>query len=244
MPRADTLTRLAAVRKIRTQLIAKGYPRLAVATLLAGAGITAFASSVLLLGLGLEQMGLRYFLAVVVGYVTFLLLIRVWIALNRDAHDLSVPDLFHAVPDLPHGSIETATDASFSGGSSGGGASHSWGEPNVEIADLSDVDADDAWPVVIAVVVAAILAVGAIIALWYVVYTAPILLAEVALDAALVAGMYRKLRREEAGHWLGSAVRRTWKPAAIVAICLTAAGLVMQWAVPSALSVGEVFRRL
>ena len=51
-------------------------------------------------------------------------------------------------------------------------------------------------------------------------YAAPVLLAEVALDAALVAGIYRKLRKEDARYWLGSALRHTWLPAVIAAVCL------------------------
>lgn len=50
--------------------------------------------------------------------------------------------------------------------------------------------------------------------------------------------------KEEAGHWLGSAVRHTWKPATAVAECLSLAGAAIQWKVSSALSLGEVFRQL
>ena len=245
-PRVATTPRYAALRKIRTQFISRGYPRLVAMTLLAGAGITAFGSSVLMLGYGLEAMGLRYLLATVIGYITFLLLIRVWIAMNRTAEHLQISDVLN-IPDFSTGShLGPTTNAGFSGGSSGGGgASQSWGQPSIEMPDLDvGVDADEAWPFIVAVVVALALALGALFALYYVVYTAPILLAEVALDAALVAGVYRKLRKEDAGYWLASAIRHTWKPAAAVAICLSIAGSVVQWAMPSALSIGEVFRHL
>jgi hypothetical protein len=237
--------RYAALRKVRTQFIERGYPRLVAMTLLAGAGITAFGSSVLLLGLGLDHMGLRYALATAVGYVAFLLLIRVWIAMNRTMEHLQISDVL-SIPDLPTGAgVTPTTNAGFSGGGSGGGgASHSWGAPSMEMPDLDvGVDADEAWPVVVAAIIALVRALGAVFALYYVVYTAPILLAEVALDAALVAGVYRNLRKEDAGYWLTSAIRHTWKPAAAVAICLSIAGTVLQWAIPSALSIGEVFRQ-
>jgi hypothetical protein len=74
------------------------------------------------------------------------------------------------------------------------------------------------------------------------VYYAPLLLAEVALDAALVTGIYRRLRRQDTRHWLGSAIRHTWKPAAAVAVCLYVIGVVVQWAVPSARTIGGVLR--
>ena len=78
----------------------------------------------------------------------------------------------------------------------------------------------------------------------YVVYAAPALLAEVALDAALVAGINRRLRKEDARHWLDSAFRHTWLPALIVASCLYAAGMAFQWAAPDARSIGDVVRAL
>ena len=112
--------------------------------------------------------------------------------------------------------------------------------PGVDIG----VDADEAWPVVLAIIIGGLLALGGLFALLYVIYAAPVLLAEVALDAALVAGIYRKLRKEDARHWLTSAIGRTWKPAAIVAGCLSLAGMIVQWATPDALSIGDVIARL
>jgi hypothetical protein len=78
----------------------------------------------------------------------------------------------------------------------------------------------------------------------YVIYAAPLLLAEVALDAALVSTAYRKLRREEAGHWAGAVLRRTWLPAVVLVASLVAAGYALQRIVPEAQSIGGVVRAL
>jgi uncharacterized membrane protein YgcG len=185
-------------------------------------------------------MGLRYLTATAVGYVVFLLLIRAWIEINRPRErraDLDVPDLPGGQP----ANGEAAAD--FSGGSSGGGgASASWGEPNLPAVDFDVPDVDEAWPLVLAIAVAAIVLLGGVVALFYVVYYAPLLLAEVALDAALVTGIYRRLRKQDTGHWLGSAIRNTWKPALAVAVCLYAIGAVIQWAAPSSRTIGDVLR--
>ena len=119
------------------------------------------------------------------------------------------------------------------------GASANWDVPHFGAVDAG-VDVDDAWPLVLAA--AALL--GGVLAMIYVVYAAPVLLAEIALDAALVAGIYRKLRKQDARYWLGSALRHTWKPAAVAAVCLWITGTALQWAVPDARSIGDVVRAL
>jgi hypothetical protein len=215
---------------MRARLIATGFPRFVILLILVIAGLTAFGFSALALNAGLDDMAVRYFVATIVGYAAFLLLIRVWIALRRGESDIS--DL----PDISH--LPSRGDA-FGGGQSGGaGATESWGQAADSVIGVDVPDADEAWPVVLAAVVL----LGGVLAMLYVVYLAPVLLAEVALDAALVTGIYRKLRKKDAGHWLGSAVRHTWLPATIAAVCIAFAGLVLQWAEPTARSIGDVFR--
>ena len=222
--------------------IAPGYPRLVILLILTGAGLAAFGFSALSLGFGLDDMALRYFAATLVGYGAFLLLIRLWIALHRIRSEpgrdgVDVIDVGLRSP--------TGGDSfdGFGGGSSGGGgASASWGSGDATSSsgiDL-DVDADAGVPLLLA----AALVLGSVLALAYVVYAAPILLAEVALDAAIVTGLYRRLRKQDVRHWLGSAVRRTWLPATIAAVCFAFAGMAIEWAKPGARSIGDVIREL
>lgn len=211
--------------------MATGFPRFVILLMLVVAGLTAFGFSALALRAGLDDMSVRYFMATLIGYAVFLLLIRVWIALRRGESDIS---------DLPDISDFPSNGDAFGGGQSGGaGATGNWGEPAGDAGiDLDVPDADAAWPVVLA----AVILLGGVLAMFYVVYAAPVLLAEVALDAALVTGIYRKLRKKDAGHWLESAVRHTWLPATIAAVCMAVVGVVLQWAEPTARSIGDVFR--
>ena len=174
------------------------------------------------LSLGLDEMGLRYLVATLVGYVTFLMLIRAWIALHRVTDPGGLDGL-----NLPDGTSPSGSgDAGFSGGhSGGGGAGSSWESPSDALPSVDlDVDAPEEALLVIPVIIAAACLLGSVIAMFYVVYAAPVLLAEVALDAALVTGIYRRLRKEDARYWLGSALRHTWKPAAVAALCLWITG--------------------
>lgn len=236
-------TRREALAQIRARFIGGVYPRLTVLAFVGLSGAAALGVSAGLFRLGMEQLGYRYAVATIAGYAVFLLLIRIWIAFFRPRES---PDVLDLLPDVPI-SDPSVGDApvGFSGGSSGGGgASVSWGShpdgaPNIP---LPDIDADEAWPVVVAAIVAAVVLLGAVVATLYVVYYAPVLLAEIALDAALVTGIYRRLRRQDARHWLGSAIGHTWKPALVIMVCLFVLGTVLQWANPSMRTIGDVLR--
>jgi hypothetical protein len=71
-------------------------------------------------------------------------------------------------------------------------------------------------------------------------YAAPLLLAEVFVDVALVSGLYRHLHKLEAEWWLGVAVQRTWVQMVIVLVCVVVAGYLLQAAFPAARSIGDV----
>ncbi len=104
--------------------------------------------------------------------------------------------------------------------------------------DLGALD-EGAW-VLIPAAIAAAVALGAAI---YVVYIAPVLFAELLLDAALAAGLYRRLKGVQGQHWLRSAVRRTVGPALVAAVLLAISGALMQTVYPGASSIGRVWER-
>ena len=240
-PRSELLAQM------RSRFIAGVYPRLTIFTFIGLSGAAALGASAAMFRLGFERMGYRYAVATFVGYAVFLVLIKLWIEFlrprpSREGVDL---DMFSDPIEVAAGLAARDATVGFSGGSSGGGgASGSWG-PHADGAPdipLPDVDADEAWPVVVAAIVAAVVLLGAVIATFYVIYYAPVLLAEIALDAALVTGIYRRLRRQDARHWLGSAIRHTWKPALVIMMCLFVLGTVLQWANPSMRTIGDWLR--
>ena len=104
----------------------EGLPAARRSLILALSGLVAFGFSASALRIGLDSIGFRYLAATIAGYVTFLLLIRVWIALHRigwrrrafDGPDLTADCLIAAV----------ARPRMFGGGHSGGAApATSWG---------------------------------------------------------------------------------------------------------------------
>jgi hypothetical protein len=219
------------------------------------AGGAAFLFSALALRMGLEHMGVRYGLASVAGYFAFVGMVRAWIAWQRgrlgDALDaVDVVDVVDAAnafgPELIP--APRSGPALFGGGRSGGaGASSAWGEGGSVVTLESggaskpggwSFDFDDAWPIVVAVIGVVL---GAL-AIVYTIWIAPVLLAEVALDAALVTALYSRMTKADAGTWLGATLRRTWVAGAALTVFMAITGTALTYVAPEARSIGGVLR--
>lgn len=228
--------------------------------IVAGTGLAGFGASATLLGLGVSSMPIRYFIATLLAYAVFLVLVRVWAEWQRRRLDFG-PDVADLVPypdQLPHHDYAVGGEP-WHGGEGrfgGGGAGRSWeasdgtdvGVEHVpagigRAADAGgswlDIDLDEGWVLLVPVV----LLVGGLVAAASLVYAAPMLLAEVLLDVVLVSGLYHRLRKLEPQSWLATAVRRTWIPVLTVAALLAGGGFVVQRAMPQADSIGDVFQR-
>ena len=200
-------------------------PRVIVLLMLGVAGGAAFLSSAVALYSGLEAMWARYALATVSGYAVFLLMIRAWIGIRRgwipgdgatEKDVADVVDMIDGAGTGPRGgSVSTA---------SGG-------------FDLS-IDLDELWWLAVVAMVAG----AGLIAVAFVVYSAPVLLAEVALDAALVGTIYRRLRREEQGYWAATAIRKTWVAGTVLVVSMAVLGTALHQLAPESVSIGDVVR--
>lgn len=253
------------IRLVKRRLQRKGRPRLLVSLILLVTGVAGFLVSFLLLHSGMTRMWLRYPLAIIFAYCVFLLLLRLWLSFMRpgdDGPDLDFVDLPSMEVNLPN-SPGSSGGFGFSGGggdAGGGGAGGSWGQGLLSSSSSSassggsasggggsssgggggGLDLDEGCLIVVAIAAIA----GALIAILYVVYVAPALLAEILVDGVLVAGLYRKLKGIEQRHWLRAAVRKTILPALIAALLFSLAGYALQRAAPKARSIGEVWKEL
>jgi hypothetical protein len=91
---------------------------------------------------------------------------------------------------------------------------------------------------------AAACALGGLLAVIWVIYSAPVLLAEVALDAAIVSTLYKRLKKQDMSHWAMTAVRHTWFPAVVLIAFAAVGGWALEKATPDAVSIGGVVRSL
>jgi hypothetical protein len=242
------------VTQIRRRLLDASAPRLQLGAIVALCGCCAFVVSLVALKLGMASMAVRYPLAVVAGYLAFLLLIRLWIAWQRRA--VEAPSDFAAdlvaqldIPDLSGARLpSTSSGPSFftAGRSGGAGGGAQWshglssasrgGSASSGTSFMPDLDLDDLWFVVLA----AACALSGLVAIVYVIYAAPVLLAEVALDAAVVSAVYRRMRRQDASHWAVTVVKHTWIPALVLVTCAALGGYALQRIAPDARSIGGV----
>lgn len=243
--------RARRIQIVKQRLLRRGMPRLQVSAILLFTGLAGFLTSFLLLHLGLSRMWLRYPMAAIVAYCLFLLILYLWLWLRRGGKldpNFDAPGL-ELIPEA----ISTRSESfKFGGGGDfgGAGAGGSWGESASDVARVSadsvsdasgfDVDLDEGWPIVLAIV----LLLGGLVASFYIIYIAPALLAEIIVDGILMVGIYKRLKKVEQRHWLQGALRQTVLPAIVVVTFLTIAGYAMQKAAPGAQSIGDVWNWL
>jgi len=207
-------------------------------------GLAGFLCSALLLHAGMPQMWQRYPTAVLAAYIVFLLLVWAWLRLRSDGVDaLDAVDAFDG-----SGSGRHVAGWSGGGGKSGGGGASASFDTNHEpglLDELPQVDglvdgADLGEGIFVAIAVA--LAAGAAIGAFWLIWAAPTLFAEILLDATLSAGLYRRLRHLQSGHWLGTAVRKTGWFFLVTAVTLALAGAAIQAMAPGTDSIGDLLR--
>jgi hypothetical protein len=200
MPRAKSKSggRKSKVERVREMLLRRGLPRLQMTLILLVTGLVGFLVSFVLLRAGVGRMWLRYPVAVVVAYIAFLLLLRLWLAYQRwsarreSSHfDVDLPGIDGLSLDLPGGAGD-AGGAAFGGGGdfAGAGAGGGWdttglsgdaapesfsgggGGGGFGLLDGLDIgiDGDEGCAFVIALL---LLILGGLLASVYIIYLAP-----------------------------------------------------------------------
>jgi len=240
MPNARPMSRATAVQRMRARLLREGFPRVQMFILVSLTGLAGFGASALMLLAGLETMALRYTLAMGVAYLVFLGLLWLWLHTSASDYLDFVPDAGgpDATPDLP-----PALRDDFAGGGGsfdGGGASANvdFGVDSIAEKPLAAVASAEEGAIPLVVI---LLALGLLLSSLFVVWTAPVLFAEILVDALLAAGLYRRLRGLERQHWMVAALKRTVIPFVLTTLLVAGAGWGMAMAVPEARSIGDVF---
>jgi hypothetical protein len=221
--------RSQAVKRQRRVLEKLASPRLSMCLIAALTGAAGLFASWLLLQCGVLAMWLRYPLAVVLAYGVFLFLLWCWLQTQPQQEEPDSGELADIGYDL-------GNTVSGSGRSSANLANDS------SATDLPDIG--DGEGAVIGLVIVALIALGtALLAAFSIVTIAPVLLAELLVDVALAAGLYRHVRKiDRDRYWLRTALRHTaWRFAA-VAVIAALAGLLFAWLVPGAVSLGDLLR--
>lgn len=196
-------------------------------------------ASKLLLVLHMENIVIRYPLAVICSYMAFFVFIKLWLAYVSASQSFSCPDTAgNAFPNIPisssggpgpdtllfnfrggggasggggaTGTFEGPTaDTSFVPSSSGSGGASSGIDDTASDAVSGIFDSDDAGVILIAIGILLAAIFGASI---YIIYIAPHLLSEAAFNFLLgssLVGSYKKISHPD---WIGSVFKDTYKP--------------------------------
>lgn len=251
------LGRSRAIIATRSYLERKSHPRLQMSLMVALTGAAGALSSVLMLHLGLHNMALRYPLALLVAYGFFMFLLWLWLRTDASDYDNApdAADLLSSITPRGGSAPETVFRSGSGGDFGGGGATGDWGVGSLA-SDSADAvggvgkslgavaEADDLGPPLVAIALALVLVLGLAIAGCYLIYSAPVLLAEVAVDGALSYALYRRVGNEDPRHWLGTALRRTALPFILCAVLVAGIGWGLQAAAPEARSLGQAWKAL
>lgn len=241
------LDRYHEIQRIRSALERDGIPRTQMSLLVMFTGIAGFIASYMLLHAGLTEMWLRYLVSFGIAYLAFLLLLWIWLRTRADDYN-DIPDFSDVVPS-PSGTGSSGSCYSGKGGDfGGGGASSSFDGPVDDISTVGDAgDAvgeavgaaaqaeEFAIPLVVLVFVGAML-----LSILLMIYSAPVLFAELLVDGVLSASFYHRLRGLETRHWLETAIRRTAWPFILTALLVSASGWGMSLYAPGAHTIGDV----
>lgn len=212
----------------------RSFPRFTLVLIVTVAGFVGFLISHTLLHHGVPDMWLRYPLAVTGGYLAFLALLRLWVEIERARYDPTQVDI--ADGPSTNEESESPPPRKFNNDSD------SW----LDWLDLpgSVFDFDDGCLIGCVFVLLLGLLTGAMGLLFSLVMAAPGLLAEVFLDAVVVTMLYRHLKTAAKEHWLGTAVKRTWRPALMIAAGSCLLGLVLAGLAPNSHSIGPALEEI
>lgn len=208
-------------------------------------GASGFVASYLLLHAGFVEMWLRYLVSFGVAYLMFLFLLWLWLTTRAEDYT-DLPD-FSGSPSFGSGSPGTCYSGK-GGDFGGGGASGSFDAPSESTSLFSDSGGSvgdtlgtvtDAEEFAIQLVVLVLLGAMLFSSL-FMIYSAPVLFAELLVDGVLSASLYRRLRGLETRHWLETALRRTALPFALTAAIVSTSGWGMALYAPEAHSIGDV----
>ena len=247
------------------------------AILLATAASGALASKLLLMA-RVENIAIRYPLAVLFSYLVFFISIKLWLMYVTPSEEGTNSSSFIDVLEVPmnlsssnscsgcavpvrggggefagagaSGSFDIDADAttesiasvavSDAAFSAGDGIGDGVGDA---VSGVGDALGDEGGLAIIVVI--ALLAIVLVVVLGasaYVIYQAPTILSEVALQGVLAASLSKRTKAMAQGNWVGSVFKATWKPFACTLLAALMCGVVLHAYFPEAVRLADVWR--
>ena len=243
MKRHIRLNRVSEIKRMQGKLEHDGLPRLQMTLLVALTGLAGFTASYLLLHTGFVVMWSRYLLSFGIAYLIFLVLLWVWLRSSSDDY-ADIGDLTNMIPS-PADSGKTAMHYSGHGGDFGGGGASSAFDAPDDGGAVGEVVGEAAGGVAQAEefaipLIAIIFLLSLLLSTFFMVYSAPVLFAELLVDSVLSASLYHRLRGLETRYWLETAIRRTVWPFLLSALTVSALAWAVSLYMPGVHSIGDI----
>ena len=223
--------RLRARAALEAYFRERSFPRLTLGLLVTVAGFAGFLISHYLLYHGFQKMWQRYPLAVITGYIVFLIQLRLWVEIERSRYN---PNEVIITTDTPVEKVEMTILDRYQRGD------HSW----IDWLDYTGLDFSEGCFVGCLFLIVIGLLSSAITTLVSFFITGPGFLAEVFLDAVVVTVFYRHLKTAAKEHWLGTAVKGTWRSVLLTAASLSLIGAGLDVLAPNSHSIGPALKEI
>lgn len=217
------------LRGLRAYFSRERMPRLAMSIVLLLTAAAGFFCSRLLVRAGLDVMALRYLISTLAAWAALVLLVRLWIEIERRA--FRPPADLAKIAEHHHGEDED----------------HSWnnaGKAAFRALDGASNSMDDPLGCLLGLVLTGVLflIVGILSGFFTLIACAPTLLAEAFLDAVVAGFLTSGLRAHDSQWWATGIIRRTSKVAIPLALFLSTLGFALQKWKPSIRTLGDLFR--
>lgn len=231
------LTRKQKLAKMHHKIVKSSYPRLEMILLVIFTGLAGFLSSYWLFKFGFTTMWTRYLISIGVSYMSFIVLLKIWLWNKTTPSTNSNMDNPGEIFDIPYSAGNSPVHVPSGGGASGDfdADSGSFGEVIGAVAHAEEA----AIPLMVIVTILFAL-LSSVIFVFSLVNSAPILFSELLVDGMLSASLYNRLKGIDRHHWLESAIKRTIWPFFWVAVTFVIVGVVIQYFMPEAHSLGEL----
>jgi hypothetical protein len=224
--------------RLRARSALEGYfrrhthPRFILSLLVITSGVVGFAVSWVLLHYGMVEMWQRYPLAVIGGYIAFLVQLRLWVEIERERYvpeEVSIP-------------TETSNELLYQPDRKFISDGRSWLDWLDAPLDFISLDEGCLVGCFITLVVGGIIGVCGL--MFSFIMAGSELLAELFLDAVVVTMLYRHLKNAARQYWLGTAVRRSWRLVIVIAVALSLLGACLSVLAPNSPSFGKALREI
>ena len=219
--------RQRALKALRIYFAHRRWPRLMMSGIMLCTWAVGFLASYVLLHCHIYRMWLRYPVSVLVAWIAFLFLTRLWAEFER-TYFSEVEEITKLLEGRDPAEVARSVkkrDWSF-----------------MDWFDLGGLDLDPEGCLgVLAFILLGALVIAAIGAIITIVTAAPMLISEIFLDAVLVSALYKRVRNLDQRWWISGAVRQTAKPVLLSALLLLIVGLAFHYYAPEARSIGGVW---